>query len=335
MIVRGIPEARSLKKIQFLPLASESMGVRSMCVFIKTPDVSILVDPGVSMSRRWGLLPHPQEYRLLMECRERIKQFADESEVIAVSHYHFDHCTPSFTDYVWNFSSLDVAKQIFQDKVVLAKDARSHINAGQRRRGWLFKKMLGAFIKDTKVADGNVFTFGKTTIDFSNPVFHGEENTPMGWVLMMQVDFDGVRVMHTSDVQGPMLDKTLDLILSANPNLVHVGGPPLYLADFRVDRRLIEKGITNLKKLAAEIPTVIVDHHLLRDEAWRRFSKDVFKAAQMRGNRVVTAAEFLGQDDRLLESKRRQLYEEEPPSAEFLKWTKLSREKRRTVRPPL
>lgn len=324
-----------MKKIQFLPLASESMGVRSMCVFIKTPDVSILVDPGVSMSRRWGLLPHPQEYRLLMECRERIKQFADRSEVIAVSHYHFDHCTPSFTDYVWNFSSLDVAKQIFQDKVVLAKDARSHINAGQRRRGWLFKKMLGAFIKDTKVADGNVFTFGKTTIDFSNPVFHGEENTPMGWVLMMQVDFDGARVMHTSDVQGPMLDKTLDLILSANPDLVHVGGPPLYLADFRVDRRLIEKGITNLKKLAAEIPTVIVDHHLLRDEAWRRFSKDVFKAAQMRGNRVVTAAEFLGQDDRLLESKRRQLYEEEPPSAEFLKWTKLSREKRRTVRPPL
>jgi hypothetical protein len=80
---------------------------------------------------------------------------------------------------------------------------------------------------------------------------------------------------------------------------------------------------------------VIVDHHLLRDEAWRRFSKDVFKTAQMRGNRVVTAAEFLGQEDRLLESKRRQLYEEEPPSAEFLKWTRLSREKRRTVRPPL
>jgi len=335
MIVRRVPEARSLKKIQFLPLASESMGVRSMCVFIKTPDVKVLVDPGVSMSRRWGLLPHPQEYRLLMECRERIAQFADQSEVIAISHYHFDHCTPSFTDYVWTFSSLDVAKQIFQDKVVLAKDARSHINASQRRRGWLFKKTLGAFVKDIQVADGNVFTFGKTTIDFTNPVFHGEENTPMGWVLMTRVDFDGERVMHASDVQGPMLDKTLDLILSANPNLVYVGGPPLYLADFRVDRQLIEKGIKNLTKLAAEIPTVIVDHHLLRDEAWRGFSKDVFKAAQKSGNRVVTAAEFLCQEDRLLESKRRQLYEDEPPSAKFLKWTRLSREKRRTVQPPL
>lgn len=233
MIVRGIPEARSLKKIQFLPLASESMGVRSMCVFIKTPDVSILVDPGVSMSRRWGLLPHPQEYRLLMECRERIAQYADQSEVIVISHYHFDHCTPSFTDYVWTFSSLDVAKQIFQDKVVLAKDARSHINASQRRRGWLFKKTLGAFVKDIQVADGKVFTFGKTTIDFSNPVFHGEEKTPMGWVLMTRVDFDGERVMHASDVQGPMLDKTLDLILSANPNLVYVGGASPLLSGFQ------------------------------------------------------------------------------------------------------
>lgn len=335
MIIRGIPEAPSLKKIQFLPLAAESMGVRSMCVFIKTPDVSILVDPGVSMSRRWRLLPHPQEYRLLKECRERIAQYADQSEVIAISHYHFDHCTPSFTDYVWTLSSLDVAKQIFQDKVVLAKDARSHINPSQRRRGWLFKKTLSAFIKDIKVADGNIFTFGKTTINFSKPVFHGEEKTPLGWVLMTRVDYEGERVMHASDVQGPMLDETRDLILSANPNLVYVGGPPLYLADFRVDRQLIENGNKNLTKLAAEIPTVIVDHHLLRDEAWRGFSKDVFKTAQINGNRVVTAAEFLCQENRLLESKRLQLYEDEPPSTKFLKWTRLSREKRRTIPPPL
>ena len=335
MIIRGIPEASSLKKIQFLPLASESMGVRSMCVFIKTPDVSILVDPGVSMSRRWRLLPHPQEYRLLIESRKRIAQYADQSDIIALSHYHIDHCTPSYTDYVWTLSSLDVAKQIFQDKVVLAKDARSHINASQRRRGWLLKKTIGAFVKDIQVADGNVFTFGKTTIEFSNPVFHGEEKTPMGWVLMTRIDFDGERVMHASDVQGPMLNETLDLILSANPNLVYVGGPPLYLADFRVERQLIEKGKKNLTKLASEIPTVIVDHHLLRDETWRDFSKDVFKTAQINGNQVVTAAEFLCQENQILESKRRQLYADKPPSAKFLKWTRLSREKRRTIQPPL
>jgi len=132
-----------------------------------------------------------------------------------------------------------------------------------------------------------------------------------------------------------VLEEPLDLILSANPNLAYVGGPPLYLADFRVERQLIEKGKKNLTKLATEIPTVIVDHHLLRDEAWRDFSKDVFKTAQINGNRVVTAAEFLSQENQLLESKRRQLYEDEPPTAKFLKWTRLSREKRRTIQPPL
>jgi predicted metallo-beta-lactamase superfamily hydrolase len=306
-----------------------------MCVFIKTPDVSLLVDPGVSLGRRWGLLPHPQEYRRLLACREQITRFADRSEVIAVSHYHFDHCPPSFTDYVWTFSSRDAAQQIVQDKVVLAKDARSHVHASQRRRGWLFKKLLGASAKDFQIADGRVFTFGATTIAFSTPVFHGEENTPLGWVLMTQVNVEGERVMHASDVQGPICQATLDLMLAAHPRLVYVGGPPLYLADFRVDRSVIETGLTNLTTLAAETPTVLVDHHLLRDEAWRDASTGVFQAAQRQGHRVVTAAEFLRQDDQLLEAKRRHIYEAEPPSVEFLKWTRLSREKRRTVQPPL
>jgi predicted metallo-beta-lactamase superfamily hydrolase len=324
-----------LTQIQFLPLASESMGVRSMCVFIKTPDVSLLLDPGVSLGRRWGLLPHPQEYQRLLACREQITHFADRSEVIAVSHYHFDHCPPAFTDYVWTFSSLDAAQQIVQDKVVLAKDARSHVHASQRRRGWLFKKLLGASATDFQIADGRVFTFGATTIAFSTPVFHGEENTPLGWVLMTQVDVEGERVMHASDVQGPICEATLDLMLAAHPQLVYVGGPPLYLADFRVDRSVIETGLTNLTTLAAETPTVLVDHHLLRDAAWRDVSTGVFQAAQRQGHRVVTAAEFLRQDDQLLEAQRRHLYEAEPPSVEFLKWTRLSREKRRTVQPPL
>ncbi len=331
----GGSEACILTTIQFRPLAAESLGVRSMAVFIQTPDVRLLIDPGVSLGRRWGLLPHPQEYRRLLACREAILHYADRCEVIAVSHYHFDHCPPSFVDAVWTLSSPDEATRIVQDKVVLAKDGRSHVHAGQRRRGWLFKKLLGASAKDFQIADDRVFTFGATTITFSPPVPHGEENTPLGWVLMTQVDCEGERVLHASDVQGPMRDATLRLILATHPHLVYVGGPPLYLADFRVDRAVIERGLTNLATLAATTPTVLVDHHLLRDEAWRDASTSVFQAAQSQGHRVVTAAEFRGQEDQLLESKRRHLYEADPPSNEFLKWTRLSREKRRTVQPPL
>ncbi len=247
----GVSEAGALTKIQFRPLASESLGVRSMCVFIQTPDVRLLIDPGVSLGRRWRLLPHPQEYRRLLACREEIMDYADRCDVIAVSHYHFDHCPPSFVDSVWTLSNPDEAKRILQDKVVLAKDGRSHVHAGQRRRGWLFKKLLGASAKDFQIADGQDFTFGATTITFSTPVFHGEENTPLGWVLMTQVDYEDERVLHASDVQGPIHEATLNLILAAHPQLVYVGGPPLYLADFRVDQAVIERGLTNLATLAA------------------------------------------------------------------------------------
>jgi len=139
----------------------------------------------------------------------------------------------------------------------------------QVRGGWLFKKLLGASAKDFQVADGRVFAFGSTTITFSPPVFHGEENTPLGWVLMTQVDCEGERVLHASDVQGPMHDATLRLMLAAHPQLVYVGGPPLYLADFRVDRPVIERGLTNLATLTAAIPTMLVDHHLLRATSGR------------------------------------------------------------------
>ena len=92
------------------PLAAESLGVRSMCTYIQTPDIKILVDPGVSLGPRSGLFPHPREYVCLKKCRENIARYSDEADVVTISHYPFDHCTPTFTDYVWNFSDLHVAE---------------------------------------------------------------------------------------------------------------------------------------------------------------------------------------------------------------------------------
>ncbi len=324
-----------MRTITFHPLAAESMGTRSMCTFIETPDVRLLVDPGASLSRRWGLMPHPREYQALAASRQRLADFADRSEVVAISHYHFDHCTPSFTDHAWTFSSLPVAEQLYHGKIVLAKDYRNNVNPSQRRRGWLLRKIVGGGFKEYHVADGHAFTFGDTVITFSPPVFHGEQNTPLGWVVMTRVDVAGERVMHASDIQGPMLDETVSLILATRPDLLYLAGPPLYLADYKVERRSIERGLQNLAKLVEAIPTVIVDHHLLRDEVWKCASKHVFEAARSHGNRLLTAAEYLGKENTLLEAQRRAFYEADPPSSAFMTWARLSRETQRTRMPPL
>ncbi|MDQ1280978.1 MAG: uncharacterized protein QG670_2241 [Thermoproteota archaeon] len=326
---------KRITDIRFVPLAAESLGVRSMCTYVETPDIHILIDPGVSLGQRFGLLPHPREYKEIMDCRARIRDFASKTEVITISHYHFDHITPAYTDYAWNLSNFDVARQIYENKTILAKNARASINPSQRRRGWMLKKSMGNFFKTFEVADGKAFTYGKTKMKFSEPVFHGEENSPLGWVIMLTIEFEGQKVMHTSDVEGPILDETLEIILSESPSITYVSGPPLYLMGYSVKEDTIKRGSENLSKLVERIPTVILDHHLLRAEKWRESLSNLFEAAERVGHKVITAAEFLGEPNNFLEVRRRELYEFEKPSESFMKWSSLQALKQKEIMPPI
>jgi predicted metallo-beta-lactamase superfamily hydrolase len=123
-----------LKKIKVIPQAEESFGVRSMCISIETSDTKILLEAGSSLApKRMGCHPHPREYQALAECRKRINKTAEKSEITTISHYHFDHHTPSYTDWFTNWSSEETAKK-YEGKLVLAKSYRPMVNVSQRRR---------------------------------------------------------------------------------------------------------------------------------------------------------------------------------------------------------
>jgi len=323
-----------MKDIKITPIAFESLGVRSMCTLVETPEVKVLIDPGVALGPRFGVLPHPQEYEARYRCRARIRETAKKVDLMVISHYHNDHYTPSFTDTVWVGSSAEESREIFQDKTVLLKDIRSMINFSQRHRGWIFQKTSEDYVKKFEVADGRTFQFGETELKFSEPVFHGEENSDLGWVLMLTVRRSEDKVIYASDVQGPISDKTAKIILNENPQLLIMGGPPLYLADFKIDTAVVSHGIENFMRLVEPIPSSILEHHLLRAENWREFANPVFEAARRLNHKVTTGAEFAGLENNLLEYKRRRLYDEQPPSDEFLRWTKIPKEKQRVTPPP-
>jgi predicted metallo-beta-lactamase superfamily hydrolase len=307
-----------------------------MCTYIETADTKTLLDAGASLApKRLGYPPHPQEYQALAECRKKIVTTAEKAEITTISHYHFDHHTPSYTDWFTNWSSAKNAEKIYKGKLVLAKSYRSMVNASQRRRGWMFKKTGGKHAKRIESADGKTFQFGKTKLRFSDPVFHGPENSELGWVLMLTIESADEKVMFASDVQGPIHTPTLDKILAEKPTLVMIGGPPTYLAGFRVKEKYIEIGMENLKTLVENVPTTILAHHILRDENWRNISQPIFDIATQVGNKVLTAAEFLGTKNNLLEFRRRQLFETEPPSSDFIKWLKLPLQKRKLQEPPI
>ncbi len=320
-----------LRKIKVVPLAEESFGVRSMCTYIETSDVKILLDAGASLApNRFGYPPHPREYQAIAECRRRISKAAEKVDIVTVSHYHFDHHTSSYTDWFCNWSSAEVAKEIYGGKIVLVKSYRSMVNFSQRRRGWLFKKTGGSYAEKLEIADGRTFEFGDTKLNFSDPVFHGPENSELGWLLMTTVEFNGEKVLFASDVQGPICTPTLDMILAEKPQLVVIGGPPTYLSGFKVDDDHIKQGMQNVEGLAKKIPKTILGHHNLRDEKWRILFQPIFDAASEMGHKVLTAAEFAGKENNLLEFRRRQLFENEPPRPEFEKWMKLSQQKKKT-----
>jgi predicted metallo-beta-lactamase superfamily hydrolase len=265
-----------LHKIKVTPLAAESFGVRSMCTLIETPDVAVLLDAGVSLCPyRFRLPPHPIEFKTIKRLRKRIAEAADKAEVVTISHYHFDHHTPSYEDWLCNWTEAnETARQIYQDKTVLMKNPREKINASQRKRAWLFQKTGGKHAKALETADSKTFAFGKETVlRFSEAVFHGPDDSRLGWVVMALVEYRSERFMFAPDVQGPMSTRTLELIKAAKPQVIMIGGPPFYLGGFKVAEAQLQLGLKNLVAVVETAPLTILEHHALRGEPWNQNGK--------------------------------------------------------------
>ncbi len=306
-----------------------------MCTVVETKDVSLLIDPGVSLGLRFGLLPHPKEYLRREELRGKLTEYAEDADVITISHYHYDHYSPSFIEHTLIGSTPESAEKLYKGKVMLIKDYRSHVNPSQRRRGWLANLIFRKQASRVEAADSNTFMFGDTRVSFSKPVPHGEENSGLGWVLMVEVKDKDISFLFASDVQGPMTSRTVDDILTFNPDVLFIGGPSLYLKDYRIPAESLEEAKLNLLRLVNNIPEVAVDHHLLRDADWLNYLKPIMKASSKRNYKMATMAEYADLPNTPLECKRAELYKELPPSEDFVIWSKKSREKRRLEPPPL
>lgn len=310
-------------EIRVLPLACESFGVRSMATLVETDDVKLVIDPGSALGPRFNLSPHEREYMALARSRQEILDAARNADVLTISHYHFDHYVPSFEDRLWVWSSPELAERLYRGKLILAKDISSNINLSQRKRGYIFQKLNSRLAEEIRVADGKSFKFGRTTLEFSKPVFHGTHDSQLGYVLMLTVQTPGCSLMHASDVQGPIDDEPLRLILEQKPDMLLLGGPPLYLLNFKIDQENLMMARKNMQILAECVPLTIVDHHLLRTLEYKEYLGPIYAAAKKNGNQVLTASEFLGFEPNLLEAKRKELHKQYPVSKDW--YTRLER----------
>ncbi len=280
------------------PLAFDSFGVRSMATFVETDDITVLIDPGVSLApRRYNLPPHPIEEQRMNERWADVKEHAARSDVLIVTHYHYDHHDPE-------------EPELYEGKIVYIKHPKEKINKSQAGRASYFLDKLDELPKSIDFADGNEFEHGSTTIKFSPPVYHGT-NPKLGYVVEVSIACGGEKMVFTSDVEGPAVADQAEFILNENPDLLILDGPMTYMLGFRYSRKSLAFSIENINRIIKEtsVKSILVEHHFMRDLKYKERIPEVYECAAENDVKVITAAEYLGRNIEMLEARRKELYQ--------------------------
>ncbi|MBI4594410.1 MAG: hypothetical protein HY728_09360 [Candidatus Rokubacteria bacterium] len=277
--------------MKIIPLAAESLGVRSMATFVEVGHRTILIDPGATLApSRFNLPPAGEEWEALRRANDRISAYALRSELVFVSHYHDDH-----------FRS-DPA--VYAGRRVLLKDPRRMVQGLQARRaGELWRALAGQ--ARVAAADGAAEREPGAELSVSSPLAHGLEGTTLGSVVALTIvdPAERERFVFASDVQGPLSPVVAAWLVRERPTLLYLAGPPSYI-EHEVGPAVIERGIEHLLRVIdATGCRVILDHHALRDgRAPARFAR------LWDTGRGTTAAGYLGLADTPLEAERARLW---------------------------
>ena len=351
------------EKITIKPVWFDSLGAKSSCTLVKTPDVKILIDPGIAAMQPSFPAPAAKKREWRDKGREAIKRASKEADIIIISHYHYDHFFP--TDL-----------SIYKDKLVFAKNPNEYINDSQRARATSFYSSICATYGGTdleslakpkrkrsrkkypdplaelpiarhkdfgdynkrraellekgrrwfdsrvvnwirnpvipeldlpalkvKYPEGKAFKFGNTTLRFSKPVFHGIEFSRVGWVFYTIVEYETEKFVHSSDLNGPVIEDYAQQIIRENPQVLILDGPMTYMFGYLLNRinlnRAVENAAAIVRSIDAEL--IIYDHHLPRERRFRERTEKVWSTAKEANKKVMTAAEFLGKEPSVLE----------------------------------
>lgn len=278
--------------MKVIPIASDSLGVRSMATYVETKDCKIFIDPSAALGpSRYGLPPHLIEIETLTDTKEKIAEIADKCDILIISHYHYDHYDPN--------------ENFYDGKKVFAKDISKDINKSQLERGKEFKDIVEKRC-ELIYCDNLKQKIGGTEITFSQPFFHGPKNVALGYVIMTTIDDGEKKLLHASDVQGPVTKEATDYILQQKPDLLIIDGPPTIFLGWKFSKKNLEDASNNMVRIIEELECeIILDHHLLRDLKYKENFSEPYEKGK---DRLKTFAEYLGKENNTLEAHRKELW---------------------------
>lgn len=289
-------------------LGTESLGVRGLSCILETGDRKLVIDPGIALGyNRHGLMPHPVQIGVGRIIRDRIIKDLRDANDIVISHLHGDHI-PLLNANPYQLS-VDQVRDINDSCKIWMNSDTVYSNKMKIRK----EALVAGLDRPVNEARGRVDDF----LTFLGPVPHGQDSVHNGSLVMTRVDDGDCVFLHASDTQL-FCEDTIDEIIESGPDIVLASGPPLYLADRMKNKK--DRVWTNALRLAENVDTLILDHHLTRcDEG----IKWIERLGELSGNNVMCAADFMGFERHMLEAWRPILYEDMPVEAG---WHKLYEE---------
>ncbi len=350
--------------LEFNPVWADSMGAKSFCVEVETPDVKVVVDPGIAVMQPGFPASDEEKREWKARGRDAIRDACRDADVIVISHYHYDHFIPDDPG-------------MYRGKLVLAKDPNRYINRSQRKRArdfldricrnyggcgldklmcrgegeksrypdpmeglplasskdfgdytdrreellvkWRkrFDKMAGKWNTwagipeldfddiEVRYPEGSKVSFGDTTLRFTRPMFHGIEFSTVGWVFATYVEYGGKKLIHSSDLVGPVIEDQAQWIIDQKPDILFLDGPMTYMFGYMLNRVNLDRAADNAARIVEEAGAelMVYDHHLLREPRYREHTAPVWETAKEGDTEVKTAAEYLGQRPKVLEAR--------------------------------
>jgi len=347
--------------ITVVPLWFDSLGAKSSSILIRTPDLTILVDPGAAALQPGFPLPGPVKAELRRRALEVIEKASKKADTVVITHYHYDHHV--------RFDQGADARAIYGGKVIWAKDPNRYINKSQwgrarllygqmceelgrvgleelltkpkqadfkdpldglplamrkdfgdyqarraellaKGRAW-FEKLAkslwakGPWVPELELGptrvefvDGQEREVGHTVVRFPGPYFHGVEYDRVGWVFSLVVERGEAKLLYSSDLQGPVIEDYAEWIVSEDPDILILDGPPTYLLGYMLNRINLGRAVENICRIvrAVKADPIILDHHLLRDPRYARRVSRVYEVAREAGKKVLTVAELMGEE---------------------------------------
>src|SRR5919109_944489 len=136
--------------MRVIPLAAESLGVRSMATYVEAGETLA--------AARYGLPPAEAEWDALRRANDRISAYAARANLVFVSHYHEDHYRSDPATYA--------------GRTVIAKEPRRMVGGQQSRRGIALWSSLEG-VATLAAADGWRRREPRVELVVSPPLPHG------------------------------------------------------------------------------------------------------------------------------------------------------------------